>query len=285
MRTRFRVLGLFLGAAFAFGVLVVASAQAKKVEEGPLALETRGGAAHLVTEHATFSASSSEGRDEITSATGGIATIVFNGVEIEGLGFKCNSAGEPSGVVKTFPLAEETGWINEANMEAGVLFKPALGTKFAEFNCAGFPTLTVIVTRSVIGQITPLNIESTDNTLNLIPNGSGKANSPESFEGGGPSATLVSEFSSAPGIEKESLLQWENVDVHNRGICKVKVKKGVTRERCKSGRAEISTIVNPAQPEFGRCVKMKKTGHFLDANCSTAAEPGKGKFEFVPVPG
>ncbi len=93
MRTRFRVLGLFLGAAFAFSGLVVASAQAKKQEHGSLGLETKGGAARLVTEHATFSSSYSEGRDEITSATGGTATIVFNNVEIEGLGYKCNSAG------------------------------------------------------------------------------------------------------------------------------------------------------------------------------------------------
>lgn len=278
---RFKVIGLCFVAAFAFSALAATGAQAKKSEHGELYVTSSGGEAHLGTEKGSIHSTTNNGTGHITTATGGTATSSFSGVEIEGTGLKCNSAGKTGGVVETNLLAEETGWISKANNEAGVDFKPASGTYLAEFECEG--GLAVKVKDSVIGHVTPLNVDSAASKLDLIPNATGKANSPEAFEGGSKDI-LETEFNSAPGSEFESLQQQENVQVKNHGTVTggaCKLKKGV--EKCKPGQAELNTLANSAQPEFGRCVKQKG-GKFGEANCATLAAE-KGKFEFVPIPG
>lgn len=278
---RFTVFGLCIVAAFAMSVLVAAGAQAKKVEHGEEVVESHNGPAHLGTSKGNIISSSAEGTGHLTSATSGTATTTFQGTESEIVGFagvKCTNTGT-AGEVKTELLAEETGWISKSKNEAGVDFKPASGSYLAQFECGA---LKVKVKRSVIGHVTPLNVDSADSKLDLTPNITGTANSPANFEGG-PIDTLETEFSAFPGTEFESLQQQENINVHNHGNASVcKLKKG--KEKCKPGQAEFNTIANPARPEFGRCDKLKG-GKYGEANCATVAEPGKGKFEFVPVPG
>jgi len=271
---RFTVLGLCLIAAFALSVLVAASAQAK-TEHGELHVTSAGGEAHLGTEKGSITSTSNSGEGHLTSATGGTATSLFFGVEAAATKTKCNSAGEPEGVVKTLLLSEETGWISKPT-EAGVDFKPASGIYLAEFECG---PLAVKVKGSVIGHVTPLNVSALSSKLNLVPNKTGTANSPESFEGG-PKDILETEFNAFPGKEFESLQQQENVTVTNHGNASVcKLKKGV--EKCKPGPAE-SIYTLTGTPLLGRCDKGK--GKYSDTNCTVLATK-KGKYEFVPLPG
>lgn len=276
---RLSVLGLCLVAAFAFSVLVAASASAKKAEHGELKLLSSGGPAHLGTPKATITSTSNTGTSTITSGTAGTAVSSFFGVEIESTGLKCTSAGQSAGTVVTKELAEETGWISKAKNEAGVDFKPASGLYLAEFSCEG--GIAAKVRNSVIGHVTPLNTTGLSTTLNLIADGTGKENSPHEFEGGAKD-TLESELSSAPGIFSGSVQVQENVTVTNHGNASVcKLKKGV--EKCKPVGAEFNTISNPARPEFGRCDKKGAGVKYSDTNCTIPAE--KGKYGFVPVPG
>jgi hypothetical protein len=277
---RLSVLGLCLVAAFAFTALVASSAMATKAEHGELSLVSSGGASHLGTPKATITATSNAGTGHLTSATAGTATSKFFNVEVETTGLKCTSAGQPTGTVETKLLSEETGWISKAKNEAGVDFKPASGEFLAEFSCEG--GIAAKVRNSVIGHVTPLNTAGLTTELNLIANGTGKANSPESFEGGSKDV-LESELSTAPGVFSESVQVQEHVTVTNHGNSSVcKLKKGV--EKCKpAATGELNTIANPARPEFGRCDKKGAGTKYSDSNCTIVAE--KGKYGFVPVPG
>jgi hypothetical protein len=277
---RFTILGLCAVVALAFSALLATGAQAKKSEKGELVLESKNGQSHLGTSKGNIVASDAEGGGHITTATSGTAETTFHGTESEIVGFagvKCTNTGT-AGEVKTEKLAEESGWIDKAKEEAGVDFKPASGLYLAKFECGA---LKVQVKDSVIGHVTPLNVMSADSKLDLIPNLTGTANSPEKFEGGSKDV-LETEFSAFAGTEFESLQEQRNINVHNHGNLSVcKIKKGV--EKCKPGQAEFNTVANPAQPEFGRCVKKKKTGAYSDANCATKVGTG-GNFEFNPVP-
>jgi len=277
---RLSVLGLCLVAGLAFSALVASSAMATKAEHGVLKLLSSGGSSHLGTPKATITSTSNSGTSTITSGTAGTAFSSFHNVEIETTGLKCTSAGQPTGVVETKELAEETGWISKAKNEAGVDFKPASGSFLAEFSCEG--GISAKVRNSVIGKVTPVNTAGLSTELNLVADGTGKRNSPHEFEGGA-SDTLESELSSAPGLFSESVQVQEHVTVTNRGnesVCKL--KKGV--EKCKiPPSAELNTISNPARPEFGRCDKKGAGVKYSDPNCTVVAE--KGKYGFVPVPG
>jgi hypothetical protein len=275
---RIKVFGLLI-AAFAFSVMFAATAQAKKAEHGELYLVASGGESHLGTTKLTIHSTSNSSVSHITSATSGTVVSTFTGTEDEGTGKKCNSAGQPSGTVVTFPLSTELGWINKSAGEVGEDFKPASGELLAEFECEG---LGVKVKGSVIAHSEPKNEMTNDGKVNLYAGTFPFKNTPESFEGG-TTDVLKSQFTGAEVFESESLQEQRNVDVKNHGNSSVcKLKKGV--EKCKPVGSETSTIANPAQPEFGRCDKQKG-GKYSETNCVSLAEPGKGKYEFVPVPG
>jgi hypothetical protein len=276
---RLSVLGLCLVASFAFSVLIASSAMATKTEHGEMIVISIGGSSHLGTPKATITSTRNEGTGHLTSATGGTATSKFENVEVEGTGVKCQSGGT-AGIVETKLLSEETGWLSKAKNEAGVDFKPASGPFLAEFACGG--GLSFKVRSSVIGHVTPLNTAGLSTELNLIPEGVGKTNSPEQFEGGAKDV-LESESSAAPGVFSDSVQVQEHVSVTNHGNASVcKLKKGV--EKCKpSSAGEFNTIANPARPEFGRCDKKGAGIKYSDTNCTV--EAAKGKYGFVPLPG
>jgi hypothetical protein len=276
---RFSVFGLCIVAAFAFSALVASSAFAKK-ETGELHVISSGGPAHLGTPKATITSSSNLGEGHLKSGTGGTATSNFFGVEVESTGLKCQSAGNPKGEVSTFKLTEGTGWIKKASPEeAGVDFKAASGELLAEFACEG--GIEAKVRGSVIGHVTPLNVPGISQELNLIPEGIGKTNSPEQFEGGSPDV-LESELNSAPGVWSDSVQVQEHVTVKNHGNASVcKVKKGV--ESCKPAtNGEFNTHYSSV-PEFGRCVKGGAK-EFTDADCThRPVGKEKAKYHFEPA--
>jgi hypothetical protein len=279
---RSRVLGPCLVAAFACSAMVATGAQAAKPETGEEVVTATNGPAHLGTSKGTISSSSASGGGNLTSAFGGTAQTTFSGVESEATKTKCHSAGEPEGDVQTTLLAEETGWISKAKNEAGVDFKAASGVYLAEFECG---PLAVKVKDSVIGHVTPLNVSSLESKLDLLPNTTGTANSPEALEGGAKDV-LETEFSSFPGQEFESVQDQPNVSVKNHGNSTVcKLKKGT--EVCKPQPGEFNTLVNPARPEFGRCVKKGAGEKYSDPNCTTPGPfkngKNKGKYGFVPL--
>jgi hypothetical protein len=272
---RFTAFGLCLVAAFALSMLAAASAFAK-TEHGESVVRSSGGAAHLGTKEGSITSTANHGTGNLTGPTGGTARSVFEGVEFAAVGAKCHSAGKPEGTVETFLLSEGTGWIKKAApQEAGVDFKPASGSFLAEFVCGPG---TVKVHGSVIGHVTPLNTAGLETKLNLVSNGTGKANSPESFEGG--SKDILE--TNLNGVEiGESLQEQLNVSVVNHGNSSVcKVKKGV--EKCKPVPSGEFYTLN-GTPEFGRCDKQAG-GTFSDTSCTNKVTK-KGKYAFVPLPG
>ena len=78
------------------------------------------------------------------------------------LGKNCNSPGEKKGTIETKDLAGELGYISASKHEVGVDLKPESGERLAEFECEG---LSIVVTGSVIGQVTPVNTFSKEATV------------------------------------------------------------------------------------------------------------------------
>jgi hypothetical protein len=276
---RWTTVGISLLAALCVVALTAVSALAAG-ERGELVLTGAGGPARLRTTSATWTSTASEWHIDVTAATSATASVTFHDVEEEGTGLKCTSAGQEKGTIASKPLTLETGWISREQNEVGVDFKPATGSTLLEQDCEG--GLSISWKDSVIGHWTPLNTSGREAELNLIPNLTGTANSPESV-GGGPKDVLEAEYSSAPGVESEGVWIVEHVKVTNHGNSSAcKVKKGA--ERCKPANFELNTIANPARPEFGRC-KKEAGGQYEDSGCTKLASARRGKDEFVPIPG
>jgi hypothetical protein len=275
---RTRLLGLVPTSACVVSVTFAASAQARgRCECGVPVAEVKGGESRLVTSKGTFRSSQNSGPIELTRATGGFGALTFEALEAP-FGSKCNSAGEPSGKVQTVLLGAELGWISRAKEEVGFDLKPVSGAYLAELECEG---VVVKLKGSVIGHVSPNNVSSIDMRLDFFGSeGAALRNEPQSFEAG-PTDVLTTEFSTASGVEQETVLQQSNIDLRVRGnASECRLRKGV--EKCKPGRLEVSTIANPAQPEFGRCRKKGPGTKYADPNCTTTGE--RGKYGFAPVP-
>jgi hypothetical protein len=98
----------------------------------------------------------------------------------ESLGKTCTSPGAKAGTITTNNLKGSLGYLSKANHEAGVDLSAETGSVLAEFTCEG---LSISVTGSVIGQITPVNIatKKSTTTFAVTPEGFQKY---KSFEGG-----------------------------------------------------------------------------------------------------
>jgi hypothetical protein len=270
-----RMPGLCVLAACALSVMLTASAQAAKVEHGELVLSIAGPEGHFGSPRGSLHFTSIEGSADLGSGGGGTGTLAVKGTEIEGTGLKCHSAGEPVGIVKSKGLTLGTGWISKPT-EAGIDLKPASGYLF-EVECEG--GTRVKIKGSVIGKVTPLNTSTLELKLNLVPNASKKANSPEKFEGG-LQEILESEWEGTPG-EFETVLQLEaSLKNHgNTSVCKMRKTGSV----CKPLPFEFYTL--NGTPEFGRCVKGGAK-NYSDSNCTVSPAPGhRGKYGFIPLPG
>jgi hypothetical protein len=270
--TRIKVLGACLVVAVALSATVVAAAQAKRSEHGAIKFESASGAVELVTAApATVNCVAEEGKGEITSATAGTMSETLTGCE--SVGQKCSNTAT-AGTVESKLLALGVGWISKTKGEAGVDVKGSgVGEYLFEFECGG---TSVKVKRSVIGLATPLNVQSASG-FDLTFSGSGTKQEPEKSEGGSVD-TLQTEIGGLGPFESRLS---QTLSIRPRGGCKV--HKG--KETCKPGQAELNTVANGVQAQFGRCAKKHKSGKFGEANCATLAAPGKGNFEFVPIPG
>jgi len=280
---RFKVLGLCLLAVCAFSVVLATSAQAGKETSGPIDISASGGEAHLGTELGVeLKSTNNVGKGKFESGTKGSSTTKFYNVTVAGSGGKCTSAGQAAGTVETELLSEELGWVpGKKGVLPGAAFKPSASFD-ALFECEGLGA--VKVRNSVVASLpTPaVNVPSKEGTLALKGFG-GFKQEPEELEGKGKD-TLESSFEKVSGGVFTPSAQFQEDTTTNHGnasVCKVKIKKGVETEKCKPGNTEINGIVNPAQPEIGRCVKASG-GKFSDAAC-TQPPTKKGKYEFKPA--
>ncbi len=71
-------------------------------------------------------------------------------------GFSCNSSLGSPGEIQVKNVTGKLGYINKAGKEVGLLFKPAEGKEFTEFNCIG-GIIKVKILGLVICPITPVN--------------------------------------------------------------------------------------------------------------------------------
>jgi hypothetical protein len=272
---RFTVFGLCLIAAFAFSVMVAASAQAAE-EHGNLKIISKGGESHLgLSNGVEVHSTANHGSGEFNTGISGTAVGIFEGVQEEPGGLKCKDASSPLGTVKTLPLTEETGWIKSppTSPEAGVDFKAA-GAFLAEFGCEGGTAFKV--EGSVIGHTAPLNVVG-PGVLNL--EGIGFKNEPEKFASGCTGActtdVLLSHINGGPPLQ--SIQVQKNIETKPLGTKPCKPGKP-----CKqSAIAETNGVVEPLRPQVGRCNKHKN-GKYGDKNC-TQKVASKGKYEFSPA--
>lgn len=202
---RIRILGLCLVAAFALSIVAASSAVAapeffecKKVTGGKFAdkkCSTPGSG-----KTAKYELQPGVGKGKVFKGKGGKATlhtpavggeVVCGGFKDSGkiatpttqtgvvsiftkcvsLGKNCTSpgAGAKKGEIKTKALKGVLGYINKGAGKAGVALSAESGSILAEFNCEG---LEIVVTGSVIGEITPTNtFTKTSNDIFAVTGG------------------------------------------------------------------------------------------------------------------
>ena len=144
----------------------------KGTAKGTATLETKGGTKVTCT-------GGSSGGEISGEKTASKIKIIFTGCESGG--FKCLTPKAKAGELVTVELTGTLGTINLAKKEAGILFKPTVGTKFIEFECFG-GIIKVQVTGSVICPITPVGVKSA--TFTLICKQTKGVQAIKEFEGG-----------------------------------------------------------------------------------------------------
>jgi len=137
---------------------------------------------------------------EITGLKTEVATeVIFS--ECESGGIKCNSTGDPAGVIKVKELEGELGVISKGSPSTkdkigNVLWpkggSPTSGSEFVFFTCAG--VLTAEVHNSVISPVTS-NAMKLEQIIKYT--GAKGVQKPQKFEGG-PNMFLETKFSGAP---------------------------------------------------------------------------------------
>jgi hypothetical protein len=286
---RGKKVGLCVIASFAFAAVLVAPAQAKHMNTGPIkftAVSTSAPSFEPETTVETVKCASGTAAGEITSATSGHLTAVFVGCETEGK--KCTSAGASVGTIQTEALATETGYINRVTGEVGTNFKPASGEFYAQFDCPGTPDYYVAIKQSVIGRLEPANTMST--TIESVLNHGEKTafQEIERFEGTS-KQTLLFQVSAKgkagwergefiPNTGGAQNVDWKTSNSEQQETKGTKIKKFPD---------EAKVITTGTQPEYVRCRKAH-AAKWRNSACSERATEKHGKlnghFELFPVP-
>ena len=268
---RVRSLSLCLVGVVVLGAILASGAQAKtklKPITGPIKITSTTKEAELSTSAVTVKCKKGTDVGEVSGPKTGKDTVTFE--ECEALEKKCQSEGAALGVIKTFLLENELGWISKEKEEVGIDFKPGPeNAKYlAEFKCEG---LGVKVEGSVIGRMGPLNKMGTETSEDFT--GEGVTQNPTKFEG-----------------QLEDTLKTLTTLSGNEPLKSVQKVEGTTKNDEVEGRkdpGEIRTL--GGTPEFGRCQEQKK-GHYADSNCTKEKfkeKDGKkkyvGKYEWEPV--
>jgi hypothetical protein len=107
----------------------------------------------------TVECSSNVSTGEYTTKTAAKnVTITFSGCKSNFFGGSCNSAGQASGVIKTFDLTSDNVMLEATSVlfpkgTAGVLLTPTAG-EFATFSCAGGIDTVHVQGNGIIGHVT-----------------------------------------------------------------------------------------------------------------------------------
>ena len=163
---RMRTLIMAFVAVLAMSAVAAASASAALPEFSKTKVKVTGksGAGTLETVTGTkVTCTGGTSSGEITAEkTVSKTLVIFTGCASSG--FKCSTSGAASGELKTKELTGTLGYLTKSTKEVGLDLKPASGTEFIEFECAG-GIVKVKVTGSVICPLTPVNTSTTTFTL------------------------------------------------------------------------------------------------------------------------
>ena len=121
-----------------------------------------GGAVHKV--HCTASSSSGELSSASTTKT---PVVRFTGCTDPSTGANCKSTGAAANEIVTNKLHGTLVYLETGKSRTGVLLKPETGTTFAAFTCVAIFGITahLSVTGEVLGELTPVNVQTKDFTL------------------------------------------------------------------------------------------------------------------------
>jgi len=184
---RLRNVGLAFVALVALSALVASAASAALPEFSPATANKfsgSGGAGELTTLGGGISikCSANTSNGEITGAKTANVDVHFTGCTA--LGFTSNSLGDASGVILTGSLPAELCYINAATKEVGVFISNA--NTHIEVPSLG---VLIIVSGSIIGKVTPVNVKTTKFTFKFEQSAAGDQ---KVTECGGKKASLVS---------------------------------------------------------------------------------------------
>jgi hypothetical protein len=266
-------LGLCLMAAFAFSVLAVPTAQAKKAGlSGPVHVHSTqtGTEPELGNEVANIKCKNHVADSVISGAlTADHVVAKYTGCEAVKAKVPCGNVTPEN--IDTFSLISDLDWISKAKGEVGVDFKPETGVLLAKFTCKGLAEVSVY--GAIIGTTSPHDVMTTEGDVKFTQKEF--KNQPENFEKE-PNEHLEAEFSTAPGVKVASgQIQGDHT------VNQPQVSKKGKKETKTPDPAMVNTT--SGEPQYGRC-KAKKNGKFSDGNCQSPVAK-KGKFEFVPIPG
>jgi hypothetical protein len=206
-----------------------------------------------------------KGSGEITGAKSSQLSLSFSGCAIGKS--HCTSAGAKSGTITTDALAGQLAYIDKSLVRVGLVLSPASGNVFAEYSCAGGPT--VRTTGSVIGEV--------GGAVNFF----------------GRRQTLA--FAADPETAHQVLTKVEG-EAGEHVLASTVTPPGGTGAAAIAASATLTTKVNaaviaspkasPGSPEFYECDPgTTGLGRFEDKLCTVVAPSGSGFFELHPGAG
>jgi hypothetical protein len=160
MKNKMMLLALAAISAVMFVVPAVASAGSPVIDPAsgkfPLNFTSAGGHSELrAAEEPAITCTSNSGSGKYTSGTTGEITLTFHGCATSFFGFpvSCNSAGQPSGTIKTGTSVFHNTYVTDAKTNPGVLVTPPTGGLFTTIICGGFANIEVRG-NGIIGELT-----------------------------------------------------------------------------------------------------------------------------------
>lgn len=153
---RSKIVGLCLVATFASIISVSAASAALPEFLGPFpnAFASKSGKTTLETVTGLkVTCKGDVAKGEVTGPKTDNVMITLTGCVLNGI--SCNTPGVAAGDIVTSPLISTLGYINKAKKQVGDALENATGGPFTQFICG--TGLTITVTGSVIGKITPVN--------------------------------------------------------------------------------------------------------------------------------
>jgi hypothetical protein len=173
MKNKMMLLALAAVSAAMFALPAVASAGEPVIDPGsgkfPLKFTSAGGHSELrAANEPAITCTSNSGAGQYNTGTTGEISLTFHGCNTSFFGFplSCNSAGQPSGTIKTGTSVFHNAYLTDSKTTPGVLVTPPTGGVFTTIICGGFANIEV-KGNGILGHLTAPKCGETSKTATL----------------------------------------------------------------------------------------------------------------------